>query len=746
VNDGSLFDWLCFPGTYLRAALAVSLLSVWVLVGLFCYLNFYTRRRYFNIWTAAWLFYALWLTLCLTMLGEVETPLVSMLKQFCVGTSAMFLLWGSARFLGQRTPQKLFGLFLGFLAVWSYISAYHFDDALQAQVPVFSLMGLASIWSSVCFFRFRRARKYIGAGLLSGGFILWGFYLISHPFLQRAEHLVSAGFYILAVLQLFIAVSMIILVLEEVRQRKLTVQEQIRTQISANTALQNKVQSTEDRYRKLFDQASEGIIITETEELRVLELNQTAKRFFGLAAPDGQSISLKSFIELPGSRPLPQSGPEWFAALSQRRQLQIVRRDGSKLAVEVSGAAIQFGGRPACQFFFREQTEQARLEQQLRQAEKLSALGQMISGVAHELNNPLAVIKGYLELILAKHELPPQTRADLEKVAHEGNRAAKLVSNFLSFARERPPQRVAVNLNALITEVAELRQFDLRVACTELQLQLDPGLPMVSADPDQVQQVLVNLLNNSLHALVEIPLPHRIRVRTETREKVLRLTIEDNGPGVPEELVSRIFEPFFTTKEVGTGTGLGLSIAHSIMADHHGRIYYRRTEGGDPAFVLEFPRTATAVPAMAPALVENPAPLETAPVSVKGASVLVLDDEKSIAEMLVEMLGLLGHRAQLSHAGPHALELIARQDFDVILSDFRMPLMDGREFYEAVRRQKPELARRIIFLTGDVANVETQNFLQSTGNQHLAKPFQLSKVQAAVERALQPPTDAPAPR
>src|SRR5207244_10034446 len=190
-------------------------------------------------------------------------------------------------------------------------------------------------------------------------------------------------------------------------------------------------------------------------------------------------------------QPLPQTGPEWFAVICRHRNLNLVRRDGGITPTEADGAPISFEGRPAYQFFLRELTERARLEQQLRQAEKLSALGQMISGVAHELNNPLAEIKGYMELILRRDELSKQTRADLEKVAHESNRAAKLVSNFLSFAREQTVQRKMINLNDLIRDVLEMRKFDLRVAGTEVALELDPNLPATSADPDQLQQVLV---------------------------------------------------------------------------------------------------------------------------------------------------------------------------------------------------------------------------------------------------------------
>jgi len=414
----------------------------------------------------------------------------------------------------------------------------------------------------------------------------------------------------------------------------------------------------------------------------------------------------------------------------------VVRRDGGTTPAEVDGAPIQFEGKPAYQFFIRELTERARLEQQLRQAEKLSALGQMISGVAHELNNPLAVIRGYVELILNRHELPAQTRADLEKVARESERTAKLVSNFLSFAREQPAHRERVELNELVKRLVELRDFDFRVGGIEVRLDLDDTLPAVSADTDQIQQVLVNLVNNAVQAMAEMAPPQRLTIRTKALQEMVQLVVSDSGPGVPGHIVPHIFEPFFTTKEVGTGTGLGLSIVHSIMADHQGRIFYEPAEGGGASFVLELPIGEFSEKSKPATTEAAPAPGTDKSKGQKPALVLVLDDETSIAELLGEMLSLLGHKPTLCHSGPEALEWVGKVDFDVVLSDFRMPLMDGQQFYREAIRRKPALTKRGVFLTGDVVTEETQDFLKSMGNPYLAKPFQLSRVEETLNQVL----------
>ncbi len=428
---------------------------------------------------------------------------------------------------------------------------------------------------------------------------------------------------------------------------------------------------------------------------------------------------------------------EWFQALCRQRPLNLVHKNGAIVQVELNGTLVDYEGRPTYQFCLLELTERAQLEQQLRQAEKLSAIGQMISGVAHELNNPLAVIKGYLELVLGHHEISSQTRVDLEKAALESNRAAKLVTNFLSFAREQPVHRELVDLNELARELVELRRFDLLVAKTELALELAPDLPLVSADPDQIHQLIVNLMNNALQAMVDLAQPGRLRVKTVRVGDVARMMVEDNGPGVPVSLLHKIFEPFFTTKEVGSGTGLGLSIAHSLMTEHGGRIFYETSSLGGAAFVLEFPlasrngarpkgpsTTAFIVKAQAPELPRT-------------GKILVLDDEKAIAEMLGEMLGLLGYTPTICHLPTQALELLEQQDFDLVISDFRMPGINGRQFYAQAVEKKPVLASRIIFLTGDVVNEETQDFLKSIGNPHIAKPFSLSSVKEVVAEAVE---------
>jgi PAS domain S-box-containing protein len=728
----------------IKATILTSLLTVWVLIGVFVYLNRYTKRRYFTLWTTAWMFYVVWLTLNLGDLATEQNSLRVMSEQWCMASVAVFLMWGAFRFLGLRVRETIIGLFMGFLFLWSFIGVYQLGRPFAAKVSLFALIGLAGIGAGVAFARHRCRRGYIGASMLSLGFTLWGFYFMAYPFSAKFRDLRATGFFISAVLQLFIAVAMIILVLEEVRATNQNALNLLRSEKRKSSQMVSAAKSSEHQFRNLFDHAGEAIIITAAGDLRILDLNQRALRFLGINRDDAAQQFLPSFC--PGAGSAGRDSVEWVNRLCAQRTLSVIKKNGQATLSEVESSRIQFHGQPAFQFLFREVTDRTRLEEQLRQAEKLSALGQMISGVAHELNNPLSVIKGYLDLIVAHHEITGQTRSDLAKVIQESNRAIQLVREFLSFARGRPARRETVDVNTLVHRVTELRRPALAGAGVELFLDLGAGLPAVTADPDQVQQLVINLLNNAIQAMADTPKPHTLRVTTRLKDTdTLLLSLEDSGPGVPAELVSRIFEPFFTTKASGSGTGLGLSIAHSIMADHHGRISYSASSLGGAGFHLEFPILAaapeTAPVEPAPAL-EPSAPPPSRPAF--SARVLVLDDEQFIAELLAEMLGVLGHQAVVCHAPADALRKIQTDPFDLVISDFRMPVMNGEQFYHELVRVKPALADRTIFLTGDVVNEETQQFLASTGNPHLDKPFQLTRLEAVINTLLSTQTAAAA--
>ena len=612
-----MFNWNLSFDTQgqLKAGLFISLVSVWLLVGVFSYLNYYTRRKYFSIWTVAWLFYSLYLTLSYSLFWfygnfRDEPWWATMFKQWCIGVSAVFMLWGSLRFLGRRVRQLSLGLFLCFLFVWSFVANFPAgdpsldkNDRLVLQMPIFILIGAASVVTVWGFFQYRRKRQYLGAGLLSFGFLFWGLFVAAYPFLERLSDYMSTGFFIASVLQMFIAVNMIILVLEQIRHlREKRTAQQLRSKEKEKVFLQNRIILTEERYRHLFEQSSEPIVITTRDDLRIVGLNEAACRILAMPQAEARELCLTHFLAAPvGDASIPPAGGlAWFESVCRGRFQQVRRKDGTLVNVEVAGSAIDFAGETAFQFYLREVTEISRVEQQLRRAEKLSALGQMISGVIHELNNPLSVSGALLELVLMDKELPKPARDRLKTAAAEHQRATRMMRNFLNLARDGGPEKERVSLNEVVRNVVELRRSEFMKASVELALELDPELPAILASLDQVQQVLIILINNALQAMEASTKSRTLRIVTRQEPGRLVALIEDSGPGVPSHLRSKIFEPFFTTKPAGVGTGLGLSVAHTYLMEHRGRIFCDASPLGGALFGIELPAVQGPVPRPAP--------------------------------------------------------------------------------------------------------------------------------------------------
>src|SRR5256885_1934313 len=419
MNASHGFD-IIFPREYMRAALVVSLLSVWVLVGLFYYLNRYTKRYYFTIWTAAWLFYALWLTMGMTFPNAAGSSAISVLRQCCVSVSAVFLLWGSVSFLEFKTPQTLFGLFMAFLLTWSSVGRALTQDPFYIQIPTFVFTGVTSMFSGLSFYRLRRHRQFVASGMLFLGFFLWGVYLITYPFSQRYDMLINAGFLFSAVLQLFIAVSMIVLVLEEARHINEQVLQQIQSINSEKRELQTKILSTEEQCRSLFNRA------------RLQE--------------------------------------ELQAAYDELRQTQ----------------------------------------QSVVQQERLRALGQMASGIAHDINNALSPIIAFAEMVLRKEPgITEHSRKNLEHIRTAAEDIAEIVARMSEFyrRREQNDQLRLVSVNPLCQQVVELTSpcwRDIshgRGMVIKVETQFADGLPELYCNESELREALTNVILNAVDAL-----------------------------------------------------------------------------------------------------------------------------------------------------------------------------------------------------------------------------------------------------
>ena len=614
-----------FSEQYLQATLFVSLLSVWLLVGLFFYLNRYTKREYFAIWTTAWLFYALWLTLGLTTRGITVggNNLVFMLRQSCVAISAVFLLWGSARFLSLPVRQVSLGLFMLFLLAWTVASPQVLSSAFQVQLPVFILIGLSSVFAGVCFFRVRKKMPFVGAGMLSMGFLLWGTYLASYPFSQQYQDLYNAGFLIAAVLQLFIAVSMIVLVMEEVRYNAEQMRAEIAEVRSEKEVLQVKILTTEEKCRNLYDQ----VRLTEGVQNAYDELRRT--------------------------------------------------------------------------------------QQTVVQQERLRALGQMASGVAHDVNNALSPIVAYSELLLAtQKDLPDAARQYLQIIHQSGEDVAHIVARMREFYRRHSDteELAQVDVNQVIEEVIELtrprwRDLSQRQAVSiQIQRKLESKPPLLLCDPGDLREALINLIFNAVDALpqggtitlvthsINFPVPEK----RPSSQPQLQIEVRDNGIGMDENTRQHCLEPFFSTKAQRGGTGLGLAMVYGMMRRHEGAIEIESKPGFGTCVRLTFPirekisQTAASLPAP-----HND--------RVHSLRILCIDDELQIQELLKHCLTTLDHEVTIASCGKQGVEMfraakLRKQPYQTVITDLGMPDIDGHQVARTIKAESP--GTPIIMMTG----------------------------------------------
>jgi two-component system NtrC family sensor kinase len=513
-----------------------------------------------------------------------------------------------------------------------------------------------------------------------------------------------------------------------------------------NARLYQEVKSSEERYRDLFANAYD-LIFTLDRQLRIQSINNVGQALTGYPADRLVGRPL---------RDLAVAGDAWEAAEQhladllmgrgiQPFELQLKRHDGERVILEVSARLLQERGKPGgIHCIARNLTERRRLEEQLIHSEKLSAIGQLVAGVAHELNNPLTSISGYTQLMLRDTTLRDDVLSDLKHINTQAERAARIVQNLLVFAREHKPERLMVNLNEEFKNTLSLRAYQLRVDNIKVALELDPNLPMTIADPFQIQQVMLNLINNAHHAMTERGGPGTLTLRSSVaalpmadgnaaRRPVVVLAVNDTGVGIPAHDLKRIFDPFFTTKPVGQGTGLGLSICYGIIQEHGGRIWAESEAGVGTTVYVALPLIQKAGDADGQPADDG---AQGVPDSQPTSRVLVVDDEEPVANLLARLLRQLGHQPTVVNSADDALYRLARESFDLILTDVKMPGKSGFELHQTIKQRNPDLASRVVFVTGDMLSAATQARIAQSGNPYIAKPFAIDRLEELVRSLL----------
>jgi PAS domain S-box-containing protein len=502
--------------------------------------------------------------------------------------------------------------------------------------------------------------------------------------------------------------------------------------ITGQKATEQQLKSSEQRFRAFAEAHPVPLFISHLETGRVIFASPPCAELFRTPLAELLAGTTASIYADPADRP-------GMVEMVRRQgflngvEVRLRRADGSEFWGAFTSKLITFEGKEAVVTAVVDLTEskrvQAELERQrqiLNQNEKMSALGSLLAGVAHELNNPLSVVVGHAGLL---EELAPDaaTRERALKIRTSADRCARIVRTFLAMARSKPRQRGAVQLNATIEAALEIVAYGLRTADVKVVRQLAPDLPLVWADGDQLHQVFANLFVNAQQALQSSTGPRQLRITTRHDAASVWVEVADNGPGIPAEIAGRIFDPFFTTKPQGVGTGVGLTVCHGVLAAHDGEISLRSEPGQGAVFVVRLPRSE---------IVGEAAAAEASAQPWRRGRILVVDDEPDIGQLLADILERDGHSVERALSGRDALRHLSDGTVDLIISDLRMPDMDGPALYRALTNERPELAQRVVFVTGDTLAGDLTGFLSEIDARVIEKPLDPQDISRKVQSLL----------
>lgn len=493
----------------------------------------------------------------------------------------------------------------------------------------------------------------------------------------------------------------------------------------------------------IVDCALAGIMAIDSRG-RVIEFNRACESMFKLSREDVGDVRrifpAKQLLELPlGHVQLTEDGRTPVDRGPIRGHAVAV--DGTEFPVEMLVWKTAVEGDELTTISLIDLTERLQqrheLERQreaLRQSEKLSAMGSLLAGVAHELNNPMAVVMGRAMLLEEKLG-EPALQSDAKKVREAAERCARILRTFLNMARSRPATKTVIRINDLICAACDLLGYAFRSHDIACHLTLSEDLPSITGDADQIGQILLNLLINAQQALSTVPTPRRISIQSSCRrsdhEWLISVRVADSGPGIPEHVAGRIFEPYFTTKPEGIGTGLGLAVSRTMALSHGGDLVLSASSAkSGTEFELRLPVAAPSANSRSGG--------SFAVEQVESASfgrVLVVDDEAELAALMGEMLAKHGHSVQICSSGAEALEILKKHTFDAIACDLWMPDMDGAAFQHQIRRLHPDVANRIVFVTGDMSAVNSP-FLEGSGCISIEKPFDKKQLAESIDLAM----------
>ena len=518
----------------------------------------------------------------------------------------------------------------------------------------------------------------------------------------------------------------------EVFVRRVTIGGQDRVLALARNITGRKIaeaalRASEEQYHSMFNASTDGLALWNAAGA-IVDTNPALWRMYGYSDDEFSALP-------PGSWRGPTYHPEFLGSVAAGESLHAevtdLRKDGSALELEVHGIPMRYQGKPHVLTIARDITEKkrsaaelARQRESLYQREKLAALGSLLAGVAHELNNPLSVVVARAVLLEEQGDSPTQAAA--LKIRTAAERCARIVRTFLAMARQQRPERGPVAINDVVSEALDITSYAIHTSSIDVTLDLSKDIPLILADADQLHQVLLNLIINAQQSLQDQPAPRRIDVTScfDFIDDIVRITVADNGPGIPEPLRPRVFEPYFTTKPTGIGTGVGLAVSLGIVEAHGGTLTVKCPIEGGAVFTIVLPVGAVEASGADAAPSWKP--------NASQRTILVVDDEAEIRETLSEILTGARHRVVTARSGREALERMAAEHYDLILTDIRMPDLDGRALYQEIERRWPGQGARVVFVTGDTLASALREFVSESGRPVIEKPFLPSEVRRVV--------------
>ncbi len=486
--------------------------------------------------------------------------------------------------------------------------------------------------------------------------------------------------------------------------------------ITERSTLQRKIKESEEKYKRLVETSPDMICIVQSG--RLIYANQVLTRKLGFAPRElfSSDFDLVSRVVHPDWRAKAIESLERLQkeGATLETELLLITASGKELQVLFKGVPITFSGQDAVELILVDITKLNELHKQLLQAERLASLGELTASIAHELNNKLAPILAYSEMLQDRvsDDAVSKRLMFIEKCAIG---AKSVVETLLAFPRTSASVRKSVNLNRIVEETVQLVKYRLDVFNIDLILELDKGLPRTMADRKQMEQVFLNIINNAYQAMEDRGGTLYIHSSVEGDNIVFQIT--DTGPGIPEANLTRIFKPFFTTKPAGKGTGLGLPCSYGIVKTHNGDLRCASKVSRGTTFTIQMP--------IVEGEPEEEAPEGTQIVSQEvqqGASILVVDDEEILRGMVREILAP-DHTVFLASNGREAIDVLKREPVDMIITDLRMPGLDGFALFKWVKENIPGLEKRMLFTTGDIYEPKTREFIRQVDFRCISKPF-----------------------